>query len=151
MSDISELWIILCALIVLDLQCGFLCLEAGTVRAKNAGNVALKNITDICCVATVYWLFGFGIMFGASAGGVFGTTGFFPPLDNSSGETAALFFFQLAFAATAATIVSGAVAERERFILAVVRLAKTLGVRFAYPTSTLHLHKGSPSHCNPPA
>lgn len=116
MSDISELWIILCALIVLDLQCGFLCLEAGTVRAKNAGNVALKNISDICCVATVYWLVGFGIMFGASAGGLFGTTGFFLPLDNSSGETAALFFFQLAFAATAATIVSGAVAERERYV-----------------------------------
>ena len=116
MSDISELWIILCALIVLDLQCGFLCLEAGTVRAKNAGNVALKNISDICCVATVYWLVGFGVMFGVSAGGLFGTTDFFLSLDNSSGETAALFFFQLAFAATAATIVSGAVAERERYV-----------------------------------
>ncbi|MFK7761675.1 MAG: EAL domain-containing protein [Roseobacter sp.] len=116
MSEISELWVLLCALIVLDLQCGFLCLEAGTVRAKNAGNVALKNISDICCVATVYWLVGFGIMFGASHAGLFGTTGFFLPLDDTSGELSALFFFQLAFAATAATIVSGAVAERERYI-----------------------------------
>ncbi|MCV3272088.1 EAL domain-containing protein [Roseobacter sinensis] len=116
MSEVSELWILLCGLIVLDLQCGFLCLEAGTVRAKNAGNVALKNISDICCVATVYWVFGFGLMFGASYAGLFGTTGFLPSLDNSTGELAALFFFQLAFAATAATIVSGAVAERERYV-----------------------------------
>ncbi len=116
MSEVSELWILMCGLIVLDLQCGFLCLEAGTVRAKNAGNVALKNISDICCVATVYWVFGFGIMFGASYSGIFGTTGFFPTLDNASGQLAALFFFQLAFAATAATIVSGAVAERERYV-----------------------------------
>ncbi|WP_298843566.1 EAL domain-containing protein [uncultured Roseobacter sp.] len=116
MSEVSELWIILCGLIVLDLQCGFLCLEAGTVRAKNAGNVALKNISDICCVATAYWVIGFGLMFGASYAGFFGTSGFLLPLDNTTGELASLFFFQLAFAATAATIVSGAVAERERYI-----------------------------------
>lgn len=115
MSEIDVAMIVVMGLVVLVLQCGFLCLEAGTVRPKNAANVALKNVSDICVVSTVFWLAGFGLMHGSSAGGWFGTSGFMPPIDNSADHLAAIFFFQMAFAATAATIVSGAVAERERF------------------------------------
>ena len=116
MSEIDAAWILVSALLVLVLQSGFLCLESGTVRAKNAANVALKNLSDVCVVSTSFWLVGFGLMFGPSVGGLFGSGSFFPRLDNSAGHSAAVFLFQMAFAATAATIVSGAVAERERFL-----------------------------------
>jgi Amt family ammonium transporter len=116
MSDLDASWILVCALLVLLLQAGFLCLEAGTVRAKNSANVALKNLSDVCIVSTCFWLVGFGLMFGESFNGLFGTTQFWLALDNDSGHAASIFLFQMAFAASAATIVSGAVAERERFL-----------------------------------
>lgn len=114
MSEIDAVWMLISALLVLVLQSGFLCLESGTVRTKNAANVALKNMADVCVVSTCFWLVGFGLMFGTSFGGLFGTGGFLPRLDNATGHSAAIFLFQMAFAAT--TIVSGAVAERERFL-----------------------------------
>ncbi|MBW3242861.1 EAL domain-containing protein [Epibacterium sp. DP7N7-1] len=116
MSEIDAVWMLISALLVLVLQSGFLCLESGTVRTKNAANVALKNMADVCVVSTCFWLVGFGLMFGTSFGGLFGTGGFLPQLDNATGHSAAIFLFQMAFAATATTIVSGAVAERERFL-----------------------------------
>lgn len=116
MSEIDAVWMLISALLVLVLQSGFLCLESGTVRTKNAANVALKNMADVCVVSTCFWLVGFGLMFGTSFGGLFGTGGFLPRLDNATGHSAAIFLFQMAFAATATTIVSGAVAERERFL-----------------------------------
>ncbi len=116
MSEIDAVWMLISALLVLVLQSGFLCLESGTVRTKNAANVALKNMADVCVVSTCFWLVGFGLMFGTSFGGLFGTGGFSPRLDNATGHSAAILLFQMAFAATATTIVSGAVAERERFL-----------------------------------
>ncbi|EBA14748.1 ammonium transporter [Roseobacter sp. SK209-2-6] len=116
MTDGDASWILIMALFVLVLQCGFLCLEAGTVRIKNATNVALKNISDVCVVSFAFWFLGYGLMFGQSKGGFFGSSYFFPALDNTSGHFAAVFLFQMAFASTTATIVSGAVAERERFL-----------------------------------
>lgn len=133
MSQIDAAWVLLSALLVLVLQSGFLCLESGTVRAKNAANVALKNLSDVCVVSTAFWLTGFGLMFGPSAGGLFGSAGFFPQLDNSAGHSAAVFLFQMAFASTAATIVSGAVAERERF-LGYMAMSVMLGA-FIYPVA----------------
>ncbi len=105
------LWLLLCTALVLLMQVGFLLLEAGAVRAKNRVNVAFKNLTDICVAILVFWAAGFGLMFGASFGGLLGTT--LTPLPTAaSPEVIAFFLFQAAFCGTAATIVSGAVAER---------------------------------------
>jgi ammonium transporter len=110
--DIS--WMLLCAALVMLMQAGFSCLESGLVRTKNSINVAIKNFTDFCISSVLFWLFGFALMFGMSAGGLFGTTGFF---FGSAVEPwlMAFFIFQLVFCGTATTIVSGVVAERMRF------------------------------------
>ncbi len=107
-------WILVCAALVMLMQAGFSCLESGLVRSKNSINVAAKNFADFCLSSAIFWIFGFALMFGATYGGVFGTSSFF------FGETAnpwlmAFFIFQLGFCGTATTIVSGAVAERMRF------------------------------------
>jgi Amt family ammonium transporter len=96
------------------MQAGFLCLESGIARAKNSINVAVKNLADIILGVAGFWVIGFGLMFGASSFGVFGTDHFFVSLDTSP-WLAAFFLFQASFCATAATIDSGAVAERARF------------------------------------
>lgn len=86
---------------------------SGLVRSKNSINVAIKNLVDICISACVFWLVGFGVMFGASSAGLFGTSGYcFEAVTAADG---AFFLFQVAFCGTATTIVSGAVAERMRF------------------------------------
>ncbi len=110
------LWILLCAALVFVMQAGFLCLESGLTRNKNATNVAAKNIADFAVAALLYWLVGFGLMFGPSWGGWLGT-GLFGVLDQLPDNAPLLVFvlFQVMFCATATTIVSGAVAERMRF------------------------------------
>lgn len=112
---IDNLWVLVCTVLVLLMQGGFLCLEAGLVRSKNSINVALKNIIDICITGLFFWAFGYAVMFGASHKGWFGTSGFF--LEGIQEPSAVgLFLFQLTFCSTSATIVSGAIAERTRFI-----------------------------------
>lgn len=111
---VGLLWIAICCAMVLIMQAGFLLLEGGMVRSKNAINVILKNFTDIGLGTLGYWLFGFGLMFGANASGWLGTSNFFPNFTNT-GDTLNL-LYQMMFAATAATIVSGAVAERFSFL-----------------------------------
>ena len=110
------LWIVLCAALVFLMQAGFLCLESGLTRNKNSINVAAKNVADFAIAALVYWLVGFGLMFGPTWGGWFGS-GLFGLFDQIPQQTGVLAFvlFQLMFCATATTIVSGAVAERMRF------------------------------------
>jgi ammonium transporter, Amt family len=71
-------WVVICTVLVLLMQAGFICLETGLVRAKNSINVALKNISDFCIASLLFWAVGFGLMFGASDNGVIGTSGFFP-------------------------------------------------------------------------
>lgn len=110
---IDVLWVVLCAGLVFNMQLGFLCLESGLTRSKNAINVAVKNMADLSVAISLYWLFGFGIMFGASQGGWFGTG--FTLLSFDDTWQAAFFLFQAMFCTTAATIVSGAAAERMRF------------------------------------
>lgn len=96
------------------MQPGFTCLESGLVRSKNNINVALKNVADFCISGVCFWLVGYGLMYGASAGGFFGTNQFaLDSYDNPS--ILAYFLFQMMFCGTAATILSGAVAERMRF------------------------------------
>ena len=75
LDDMS--WIILCGVLVMFMQAGFACLESGFVRAKNSINVAIKNLVDFCVAAIIFWAVGFGMMFGATAAGWFGTSGFF--------------------------------------------------------------------------
>ena len=113
-AALDILWILLCSGLVFNMQIGFLCLESGLTRSKNAINVAVKNMADLGVAVLLYWLFGFGVMFGTSQDGWIGTDHFLL----AAGEDAwplAFFVFQAMFCATAATIVSGASAERMRF------------------------------------
>ena len=114
-NPLDLLWIIVCAALVFLMQAGFLCLESGLTRNKNSINVAAKNVADFALAALVYWLVGFGLMFGPSSDGWVGT-GLFGLLDQIPGQTGLLAFllFQLMFGATATPVVSGAVAERMR-------------------------------------
>tara|TARA_B100000003_G_scaffold99976_1_gene89505 strand:- start:202 stop:2310 length:2109 start_codon:yes stop_codon:yes gene_type:complete len=113
-SFIDTLWVIDCAILVFIMQAGFMCVESGLSRHKNSINVALKNAADFGVSVVVFWLFGFGLMFGKSFNGLFGTDLFMFATDISRYQT--YFVFQAMFVATAATIISGAVAERLKFV-----------------------------------
>ncbi|MCI0679017.1 MAG: ammonium transporter, partial [Actinobacteria bacterium] len=121
-SSISFVWVMFAGVLVFFMQAGFALLEAGSTRSRNAGAVFMKNLMDFCMCGLAYWAFGFALMFGGSAlapgldtgNDFFGSSGFFLSGDAGSANTALLWFFQMVFAATAATIVSGAVAERTR-------------------------------------
>ncbi len=112
---VDALWTMVAAILVFWMQAGFSLVEAGFTRAKNAVNIFMKNLMDFALGSLIFWAVGFGLMFGTSAGGWIGTDGFF--LANHGNETWAYTFllFQTVFAATAATIVSGAMAERTKF------------------------------------
>lgn len=109
----SQLWMVIATALVLSMQAGFLLLEAGFVRSKNAINVAQKNLSDFILASITFLLIGSGLMFGPSIGGWLGqhSFAFASILDQHAVE----FAFHLAFCGTAATIVSGAVAERMSF------------------------------------
>ena len=72
-SNIDTLWVIDCAILVFIMQAGFMCMETGLSRHKNSINVALKNAADFGVSVVIFWIFGFGIMFGTSYNGFFGT------------------------------------------------------------------------------
>jgi len=110
-------WTLVAAALVFFMQAGFAMVETGFTRAKNAINIMMKNLMDFACGSLVYWAVGFGLMFGATTTGWFGTTGFFLSDFKVGGDPWVLAFwmFQVVFAATAATIVSGAMAERTKF------------------------------------
>ncbi len=107
-------WILLSAALVMLMQAGFTMLESGMVRAKNSYNVAIKNISDFCVAVLAFWLLGFGLMFGLNGNAFIGTSGFFGT-EVINPRDMAYFIFQATFVGTAATIVSGAVAERMKF------------------------------------
>ncbi len=109
----SQLWMVMATALVFSMQAGFLLLEAGFVRSKNAINVAQKNLSDFILAMITFLLIGGGLMFGPSIGGWLGqhSFAFASILDQHTVE----FALQLAFCGTAATIVSGAVAERMSF------------------------------------
>ena len=131
--NLDYVWVILAAALVFLMQAGFALLETGLTRAKNAANIIMKNVMDASAGAIVFFLIGFGLMFGPSLGGFIGTSGF--ALTGVEGQdptwTYAFFFFQAVFAATAATIVSGAVAERVNFAAYLVFSVVIVG--FIYP------------------
>mmetsp|Transcript_775 Transcript_775/g.2331 ORF Transcript_775/g.2331 Transcript_775/m.2331 type:complete len:515 (+) Transcript_775:243-1787(+) len=107
-------WLLYNGVLVFLMQCGFAMLCAGSVRAKNAQNILLKNIVDVCVGALGFWSTGFAFAYGNRGTGNFfiGTKYFFLSKGFAGGPGYHTWFFQFAFAATAATIVSGAVAER---------------------------------------
>lgn len=113
----NYLWTLVAACLVFFMQAGFAMVEAGFTRAKNAINIMMKNLMDFSIGSLSFWAIGFGLMFGASKTGWFGTSGFFLSDFKVDGDPWVLAFwmFQVVFAATAATIVSGAMAERTKF------------------------------------
>ncbi|MEM8861875.1 MAG: ammonium transporter, partial [Chloroflexota bacterium] len=113
-SDASLIWIILSATLVFLMQAGFLCLETGLTRSKNNINVAIKNLADFGVSTVLFWLIGFGLMFGPSKSGIIGSQLFAPELTDNI-YSAAFFLFQVMFCGTAVTILSGGVAERLKF------------------------------------
>ena len=118
-SAVNTIWVLFGAAMVFFMQAGFSMCEAGFTRAKNTGNILMKNLMDFCIGTPAFWLVGFGLMFGAGSG-VIGT---FDPLiggDYSHILPAgvplwAFVIFQTVFCATSATIVSGAMAEITKF------------------------------------
>lgn len=116
-SHADYVWTLVAAVFVFFMQAGFAMVEAGFTRAKNAVNIMMKNLMDFSMGSIVYWAVGFGLMFGVSKTGFFGTSGFFLSDFKVGGDPWVLAFwmFQVVFAATAATIVSGAMAERTKF------------------------------------
>ena len=120
-SSIDTLWVLLGAALVFFMQAGFAMVEAGLTRAKNAGNIVMKNMMDFCLGTVVYWLVGFGIMFGTSVVGFIGVPNVLLLFSGNAITLPegiplpAFLIFQTVFCATAATIVSGAMAERTKF------------------------------------
>ncbi len=107
-------WILVAAALVMFMQAGFSSLESGSVRTKNSVNVAAKNFADFALTAAVFWAFGFALMFGDTVGGWFGSSDLFFS-ETAGAFLMAFFIFQIGFAGTATTIMSGAVAERMKF------------------------------------
>jgi ammonium transporter len=117
-APVNFAWTLICGFLVMFMQAGFAMVETGLTRAKNASNIMMKNLADFSFGALSYWAVGFALMFGTASGItglLFGTDGFFLLGDAYDVSTIELWFFQMVFAATAATIVSGAVAERVKF------------------------------------
>jgi Amt family ammonium transporter len=117
-SPLDTMWVLIAAALVFFMQAGFAMVETGFTRAKNAGNIIMKNLMDFCIGTPTYWLVGFGIMFGTNKviDGFIGTFDFMVRGNyDDTFPTMALLIFQTVFCATAATIVSGAMAERTKF------------------------------------
>lgn len=116
-KEAFAIWFLIGAALVFFMQCGFAMVETGFTRAKNAGNIIMKNLMDFCIGAPVFVLLGFGLMMGEEClGGLVGmpTLGLLTDYEGNAANWSS-FVFNLVFCATAATIVSGAMAERTKF------------------------------------
>lgn len=118
-SSANTIWVLVAAALVFFMQAGFAMVETGFTRAKNAGNIIMKNLMDFSLGTPIYWLLGFGIMFGGS-GALIGSfdpmvRGDYSSVTPEGVPLMAFLIFQTVFCATAATIVSGAMAERTKF------------------------------------
>ncbi|XP_023714905.1 putative ammonium transporter 1 isoform X1 [Cryptotermes secundus] len=127
-KNIDDVFILTNAIIVCLMQCGFACLEAGAVRSKNTTNIIMKNFMDIFISALCYWLAGYALAYGD--GNPFVGYTYWAGI-GVQGQKMAHWFFQFVFAATAATLVSGAVAERCNFVAYITYSAVISG--FVYP------------------
>ena len=110
---LNAVWVAVAGSLVFFMQAGFAMLESGMVRAKNTVNVLMKNYTDMCFGGIAFWMVGYGLMFGSNPSGWLGVDHFFVGQDHDVDY--GVLFFQMMFAATAATVVSGALAERVRY------------------------------------
>lgn len=114
------MWLLLAGFLVFFMQAGFAMVETGLTRAKNACNILMKNLLDFCFGAVLFWAIGYCLMYGANGNGFIGWDRALLFLGKASAaqdfKESASWFFQIVFAATAATIVSGAMAERTRLI-----------------------------------
>ena len=119
-SAVNTIWVLVGAALVFFMQAGFAMVETGFTRAKNAGNIIMKNLMDFAIGTPLYWITGFGIMFGGSGALIGGfdpfVRGDYAGILPSGVPLPAFLIFQTVFCATAATIVSGAMAERTKFI-----------------------------------
>ena len=119
-SSVNTIWVLVGAALVFFMQAGFALCEAGFTRAKNTGNILMKNLMDFCIGTPVFWLLGFGLMFGGAGALVGGfdplVRGDYSAILPEGVPLMAFFIFQTVFCATSATIVSGAMAERTKFI-----------------------------------
>ena len=133
-SGVDTLWVLLGAMLVFWMQPGFALVEAGMTRSKNTANILMKNFCDFMCGSVLFWIIGFSLMFGTDHG-FLGWDGFFFRSDggNDNLPAPAFFIFQTMFCATAATIVSGAMAERTKF--SNYLLYSVLISAFVYPIS----------------
>jgi Amt family ammonium transporter len=117
-TNLDNVFVLLCAVLVIFMQAGFALVEAGLTRAKSVANIMMKNLMDFCAGALAFFAVGYAIAFGSEGNDFFGSGGWF--LGDGAFQYGTLtvpvtFVFQVAFAATAATIVSGAMAERTKF------------------------------------
>ncbi|MGI6017935.1 MAG: ammonium transporter [Marvinbryantia sp.] len=118
-SAVNTIWVLIGAALVFFMQAGFSMCEAGFTRAKNTGNILMKNLMDFCIGTPAFWLIGFGLMFG-NGSAIMGTfdpfiTGDYSHILPTGVPLWAFVIFQTVFCATSATIVSGAMAERTKF------------------------------------
>lgn len=131
-TSLDTVWVLLAAMLVFIMQAGFAMVEAGFARTKNTANILMKNLLDFSVGSLLFWALGFGLMFGAGrlVGNVdlFGMAGWSGAIPNE-----AFLVFQTMFCATAATIVSGAVAERTKFSAYLIYSVLIFGV--VYPIS----------------
>ena len=119
-SSVNTIWVLVGAALVFLMQAGFAMCEAGFTRAKNTGNILMKNLMDFCIGTPVYWLLGFGLMF-AGGGALIGgldplVQGDYSAILPEGVPLYAYLIFQTVFCATSATIVSGSMAERTKFV-----------------------------------
>jgi Amt family ammonium transporter len=114
--SIDTIWILVTAVLVMFMQPGFAMVEAGFTRTKNTANILMKNLMDFSIGSIIFWMLGYTLMYGDDIGGFLGKISFFFGSNEINGvPDLASLMFQTVFAATAATIVSGAVAERTKF------------------------------------
>lgn len=119
----TVIWVLICAALVYFMQAGFALCEAGLTRAKNTGNILMKNMMDFCIGTPCFWIIGFSLMFNGGLGGIIGSpdlfiNGTYTAANSVVPQTMPLWcyvVFQTVFCATAATIVSGSMAERTNF------------------------------------
>lgn len=114
LNEVFGIWYLMGAALVFFMQAGFAMVEAGFTRAKNAGNIIMKNLMDFCLGTVAFLIVGYTFLCGTDIGGLFGWGE--NPLFNFTGTDWSSFVFNLVFCATAATIVSGAMAERTKFV-----------------------------------
>ncbi|MBI2470848.1 MAG: ammonium transporter [Planctomycetes bacterium] len=128
--NINHVWVMIAACMVFFMQLGFTSYEAGFSQSKNAISISIRNLVEFLVSSLAFYVVGFGLMFGASYMGWIGTNHFFAHsvATHTSSLSYTFFFYQLVFAATASTILSGAIAERSSFIPNIIGPALTVSV-----------------------